>query len=85
MQDINIHDILIVRKPQLKAYTRKQLFSRPELIGKVTGKLIVEAMAYIQGYADAIEKDIMLPVIVKDVQELLLQQGTNYIISKIDQ
>lgn len=85
MQEINVKDVMIVRKSQLKSYVKKKLVQRPELFGKCTHRMLLEAMIFIEGYASAIEKDIHLPIIKKDLQQLLLEQGLNYIISRIDQ
>ena len=84
MQEVNIYNALVIKKSQLRLFCKRQLLNRPDLIGKVTGKLLIEAMIFIKGYSTAIEKDIRLPIIQKDVHQLLLHQGLQYIISQID-
>jgi len=84
MQDIVIRNVLIIQKSQLKAYVRREMLKRPGLMSHVTNRSVLEALIFIKGYASAIEKDIMLPVIKAEVQQLLLEQGLKYIIQKIE-
>lgn len=84
MQEIAIKTVLTIHKSQLRSFIRTKMVVYPELVGKTTNKLLIEAMIFIKGYASAIEKEIMLPVIENDVQQLLLEQGFNYIKSKLE-
>ena len=85
MQEIVIKSVLVIRKSQLKSYVHSQLVNGyPELMTRVTNRLMLETLIFIKGYASAIEPDIMLPIIKEEVQQLLLEQGFKYIISQIE-
>jgi len=84
MQEIDIKKVLVISKSQMVAYVKTQQRRDPELTGRITNRMVLESLIFIEGYAKAIEKDIMLPVIKDDVHQLLLEKGFQYISKRVE-
>lgn len=74
-----VEKALRVTKNELRNYCKNKILQSPHLRSKITEKLIQKALIFIEGYARAIESDIMLPIVKKEVNQLLLEQGFIYI------
>lgn len=79
-----LDQIMRLHKTQVNKYVTRKMYSQyPDYGGRVTSKLVNDCLIYLQGYADAIKKDIMPPYNKQDIQQLLLDQGFDYILSRI--
>jgi hypothetical protein len=83
MQEVEISKLLEIQKNQMTSYIKSKQQQHPEMIGFITNRMILESLIFIKGYASAIEKDLVLPIIIKDLHELLLEQGYEYIKTQI--